>query len=159
MSCAKLPAMKNILRETNPAEKWLEQRFQIEQQFADGHLLVLRFDLKSTGLTGYRFTALDVAERFGQHILADPVTDYGEHLNIAAIIAGVLNEKMDRVALEVFEHIRMSLLLLDALDAQDAAAARLIGVALGERLVAFGAQADHIWGDWLLQISGYLHYL
>ena len=150
--------MKNILRETNPAEKWLGERFRIDMQMADGYHIVLRFDLPSTGLTGYRFDAEEVVKRFGEHILADKETNYGEHLNVASTIAEVLNERMDAVALAVFEQCCMSLSLLDALDAQDYVLARLIGLRLGESLVVFGEQADNLWGDWLLQISALLNY-
>jgi len=149
--------MKALLRETNPAEKWLGERFQIQMNAANGGVILVRFDLKSSGDKGFRFNAEKVMEHFGHMILADPATDYGEHLNVASTIACMLNEQIDTQAVMVLGHARRSLSLLDALDAGRWDIARRLAQALVCDLGHFETHADRIWGIWLCLVADYLN--
>lgn len=145
----KLSAMNKLLRQTNPARLWLREKFQTDLQLASGHHIVVRFDLPSTGVTGYRFDAEAVISLCGEHILADIDKDYGEYLNVASTIADVLNQKVDAEAKRVLGEVRMSLSLLDALDAEDWMGAALILEGLTDSLICHGEHANRIWGSWV----------
>ena len=144
------------LRATNPAETWLAQQFKVQMNAANGGVILVRFDLKSAGLSGYRFDDYSVIEHFGHLILVDKDKDYGEYLNIAGTIAGVLNEQIEEQARIVLQQARESLLILDALDIGDAEIARYLGIKLGESLYYYGTFADRIWGKWLESVADHL---
>lgn len=147
----------STLRQSNPAQTWLHERHQTELRLADGKLIVLRFDLESTGQTGYRFDTEKVVNEFGDSILACPETDFGEYLNVASTIADVLNERMDMVARRVFGQVRLSLSLLDALDDDAFGPARLIWEGLVDSLGVYdNTQVFKVWGQWIENVRRYI---
>jgi len=149
--------MRKLLRETNPAEKWLEERFKVQINAANGGVIQVRFDLKSSGDKGFRFNEERVIEHFGHMILADKETDYGEYLNVASIIAGMLNEQIDAQAEAALKHARISLLLLDALDAGRPDLARGLMLDLLAELDYFGTHADKVWAVWTNLVVDHLN--
>ena len=144
------------LRETNPAQTWLAERFTVNLPLVSGNHIVVRFDLNSTGATGYRFNEQNVERSFGQLILGDrkdiPIEEY---LAVCDAIAWRLNADIDEVAIDCLGHARMSLYLLDALEIGDRLAAKAVGIRLGESLMRYGTHADRIWGNWLESVANH----
>ena len=146
------------LRDTNPAPLWLRQRFAVNLPLVSGQHIVVRFDLDSTGVTGYRFNEQNVEREFGQLILGDRKNiNIEEYLSLCATVADVLNDKVDQVAVDCLRHARESLYLLDALDNKDWEGVKRHGINLGVGLIAYGSHADKVWGNWLESLAEHLN--
>lgn len=141
--------MMDYLTDTNPGMVWLRQRFAVDLPTASGEHIVVRFDLKSCGDKGYRFDTDKVCAHFEHLILADPTTQLGEYLSVAATIADVLNQKMDATKDEILEQIRTSYLILGALSDHNMSAAYLLTNRLGYSLLQYEPLASDIWTDWI----------
>ena len=141
--------MMDYLADTNPSLVWLRQRFAIHLPTASGEHIVVRFDLKSCGDEGFKFDTDKVCAHFEHMILADPTTQLGEYLSVAATIADVLNQMMDRVKEEVLWQFRMSYLILDALASHNMSATYLLTNRLGYSLLAYDPLASQVWSDWV----------
>jgi len=142
--------MIQILRETNPAKIWLREKFQISLRLVNGRLIVIRFDLASCGTTdGLIWDADKVWKHCGDSILADDPLITEKHLSIASTIADVLNEKMEVEAAEILGQIKMSFLILDALETQDYGTACLLINQLIERLKPYDPRAYEMWRRWI----------
>jgi len=147
-------------RDTNPAQIWLAERFAVNLPLVSGRLIVVRFDLNSSGEDGYRFNEQNVERQFGQMILGDRKDIHLEdYLSTCDSIAHVLNERIDAVALDCLGHARQSLILLDALDNGDRYGAKSTGIVLGTKLLDYGTHADRIWGNWLESVAEHLNSL
>lgn len=132
--------MIQTLRETNPASIWLREKFQVSLRLLTGRLIVLRFDLASCGTTdGLIWDADKVAEHFG---LGDT----------ASVVADTLNEKMEIEAAEILRQIKMSFLVLDALEAYDLLTASKELSDLCGKLESYKPRALDIWGPWISKI-------
>ncbi len=141
--------MRDFLRQTNPAEKWLAERFQTELRLVNGRLIVVRFDLPSSGQEGFRFDKISVFDQFQDLILGDRKDMLMRECSpICDSIAACLNQQIDNVAQRALRHALTSLSVLDALDLNMPAQA-------GERLSNLEAEleefpnAEKLWGLWL----------
>lgn len=141
--------MLQQLRDSNPAKKWLYERFQTSLRLASGQHIVVRFDLGSCGPRGFRFDAEEIVKRYDSGILVDKEADYGEYLNVAATIAATLNERIQLEVDTVLGHIRMSFDILDALSCKNYSAANLLVADMALRLLSYNPRANDVWGDWL----------
>jgi hypothetical protein len=145
------------LRDTNPAQIWLAERFAVNLPLVNGNHILVRFDLNSSGANGYRFNEQNVERSFGQLILGDRTDiDIEMYLSTCDSIAWRLNSEIDEVAIDCIGHARQSLYLLDALENGDRLAAKALGIRLGESLLRYGTHADRIWGNWLESIGEHL---
>lgn len=145
-------AMVHFLEDTNPAPVWLQEKFKTVLQLANGHIVVVKFNVTSCDSEGYNFDTEAVLSHFGNAILADKETAYGDYLSIASTIAHVLNTRMVEIAEEVISHVDLSLKILARISSQNYAEAYLLTVKLSKRLLAFGDHADNIWASWLWKV-------
>lgn len=136
------------LQHANPARIWLRERFQTSLRLVSGRLIVIRFDLASCGREGI-WDADKVMTHFDPTFLVDKEDDFGEYLSIASCIAAVLNQRMQLEADEILSHLKMSFSILDALQAEDYAAAYLLTGTLGMRLLPYEPRASAIWSGWV----------
>ena len=141
------------LRTTNPASKWLREKFWTTLMLANGHQITLWFDLASCGKEGYKWDADKVITRLDPTFLVDKETEFGEYLSLASTVADVLNQRMDIISKDVMGHARESLRILEAISAENKTVAYLKTVALASRLVAYGSIANTIWGDWIAKVA------
>lgn len=147
--------MIQYLTNTNPAGKWLQGKFQTSLRLVNGQLIVLRFDVASCGTQGFKWTADKVIAKFDPTTLVDKETDYGEYLSMASTIADVLNQKMQLVANDVLEQVRMSLDVLGALSLGDRLSAYVLAVRLTNRLLIYSPESDRIWSAWIENVIDY----
>ena len=135
--------MIQLLRNTNPAKIWLREKFETSLRLVNGRLIVLRFDLASCGTTdGLIWDADKVSAQFD--LVDDP--------SIASSIADTLNEKMELEAAEILQQIKMSFLILDALEAEDISMAARGLSDLCDRLESYKPRALKIWSQWIRNV-------
>lgn len=147
--------MLQHIRDSNPASKWLGEKFQANLTLANGHLAILRFDLSSAGKPSCQFDTDKVMKHYGDAILVDPETDFGEYLNVASTIADVLNQKMAEVGQDVMGHVRSAHEIVAALSVDNKTDAYLDAIFLAKRLMTYGTSADVTWGVWLQNVIEY----
>ena len=141
--------MREFLRQTNPAEKWLAERFQTELRLVNGRLIVVRFDLPSSGQEGFRFNQEQVSTQFHDLIMYDRENMLGgDYAAICDSVAAYLNQQIDIVAQRALKHALLSLSVLDALDLNMPAQAGERLSNLGMELVEF-PNSEKLWGPWL----------
>ena len=143
--------MDQYLRDANPARIWLREQFQTSLRLVSGRLIVVRFDLASCGRKGI-WDADKIMTYFDPTFLVDKEDDFGEYLAIASTVAHVLNEKMALEAEEILSHLKMSFLILDALQAEDYEEAYLLSGKLAVRLLPYDPRASNIWSDWIEKV-------
>lgn len=137
--------MLDHLRDTNPAPIWMGERFQTTLTFANGQMIIVRFDLSTTGKPEALFDAEKVIKHFGDAILADEEKEYGEYLSVAATIADVLNQKMTQVGKEVMGHVAAAHKIISSLGMRDITNAYLDAVFLANQLLVYSPASDTIW--------------
>ncbi len=145
--------MISYLRDTNPAGIWLREKFQISLRLVNGRLIVLRFDLPSCCITdGFIWDADKVTKHFADSILVDDVVTVEKYLSTASVIADTLNEKMELEAEEILGQIKMSFLILDALETYDWLTASKKLSDLCDRLESYKPRAHEVWAQWIRNI-------
>lgn len=143
--------MQEFLKDTNPAQIWLGERFKVMLKCVTGMDILVRFDADTT----YRFDAEKVLAQFGHCILG--VTAPAQE--VAQAIAEKINGEIDWTIETARWHAESSFIILDALSAGyiEAASARLIK--LCDSLKYFGEFADRIWGKWTLHTANWINFL
>lgn len=138
-----------FLKQTNPAYRWIKERFQIHLGgLKNGNAIIIFFDLESCGSYGYRFNEDIIEEKFSHCI------DPAEYENIALR----LNEKMVNLAQDVFSQIKTAQDILDALSAKRYYIANLLIIKLTDHLLRYEEQATPIWGDWVMAVADLAEY-
>lgn len=141
--------MLQNLEDTNPALMWLDCKYRVDLRLTNGQLIVVRFDRHTPRNF---FNAEKIIKHYGNAIVANKETDYGEYLSVASTIADVLNQKMQIVMREVESHAGMSYLILDTLASKDKKQARQCAILLTELLLGYDPEASSVWGNWLKSV-------
>jgi len=152
------------LKETNPADRWLETRMSTQFRLGNGHVIILRYDVASTvGAKRVHFDADKVWSQWSKALLGDGANEPAhavklcEAIESADRLAGLINQKLHDQGSDLIRHVTMSHSILDALYGKQWHYAKSALLQLAKRLMHYEPRASEAgWGQWIVDCTNYL---
>lgn len=145
--------MLQNLKDTNPCDIWLAEKFAGTLDLVNGRSIVIKFNIdKNINI----FNTEKVIKEFGDGILADIENEYGEFLSVAATMATTLNDKISIITNEVIWQSETSCAILRALEREDYYHAAQSLEELVTSLLIFESKAEPIWTRWVDNVCQFI---
>ena len=145
--------MLNKIIKTNPAPEWATRDFRCQIKTVTGHTIQATFKGNKT----VRYDYEHILTGYAEHILTDPLVDYGEYLCVASLLATKLNNQIWKVQREIIVQTEIAENLIGALSCEDYSTARRLLSSLGDSLEPYGKeQVKSTWSKWTMNVVKYL---
>lgn len=140
------------LRDTNPWQTWLCEKFQITLPLSNGHTICLNIGLSPEGKAGVNVNSVFVHNHFRDAILGDNTASIAialDYVGDCNTVAGILAAEIGLLEKTLEHQNTCATILLDALDMQTNENAKQAWNMLCRSLGDYEPRASEVWLPWL----------